>query len=712
MKRFILASVLVVAGVAAALACGPWPRTHYYVFSAYHRNMTNHTFEDRINEFWFNYAPKSREKRWEIYNLGDIKPEEFSKSKNVIVRAAYKKNDQQMIAYLKLLSAYTSVSYSYNDNWDYPTKEELAKRTEELKRINAKARAYKGTRLAPQYHLLVMRTMMGLGDHQGNIKYWNETATKLAPSVYKDMMKDIYAGALLHTGNRSEASNIYYELGDINSLLWITRDERNLEGIKKEYERDPSSPALMCLVQDFVNNSLDSHYYIRTNIEEGGDSVDMDASEVNNDMRGFVEFASRVLKEGKTQSPALWQSAAGILTHELGNTSEGIDMLTKAMTMAGTDRMRDNARICRLVATVEGANLSDETFKFIKEELGWLDKKINDEPKDTYCEYGCTNHYFEVKQNIVYDSFAPRLKKDGKPNLATAFVSWNENNINKSMEEYWDHYEMIDRIDKMSSEEYVSYCDYLSATPSTSFEAMITNGAKPSADEYNDRLGSKLLREGRFSEAIPYLEKVSLRFLSQQGIASYAVARDYKKDAAQTWTLNNGYKPLPVTLKRNQKLDFCRDLLAAQDRYSKATDATAKAEAAYDVANMYQQASYAGRCWYISRYFSSVNDTVEYKNEKDFLAEAAHWYDTALAQPGLSVKLQQKCLYGNAFLPFGPRYCTSKYDWNKNVFVVTYNPGSRQYGAMVALKQFTAAHPGQLEPYVTRCDFLRRFLKD
>lgn len=701
-KRYLIVSVLAIAGVASALACGPWSRPHYYVFSAYQRNQLGYTFTDRMEKFWYEYAPELRGNNWHLGMLSSEDPQDFENSSNVIIKAAINKKDKEMQDYLRLLVSYLSISDGVKgDTWGYPTKEDLAQREKSLKYLNYRARSYGGTRMAGQYCLLVMRTNMLLGDHASNLAYWSSHKDKLSASVYKDMMKDIYAGALVNSGKIDEAASIYYELGDMNSLMWLKRDERNLEGIKKEYARNPNSPSLIFLVQDFVNNTSDSHYsYMKYGMEEYGDGD----AEVVKSMKDFVGFAQKVVNEDKTKCPALWQSAMGWLNHSLGNSKEAIEQLNKAMKMGGTDRMRENARVCRMVATAESEPFGKKQSSFLKQEFQWMDAMAKSEPNDAGCFYceDATNHYTEVMQNLIYDSMAPTLLKNGQTNVAAALVGWQAQRDGEENE-----YKTV--LDNLNAQEMIDYYAYLNGKPASDLEAMLLSTNKLQADLYNDMVGTKMIREGRFAEAIPYLEKVSLAFINGQAIAPYASVRDYHKEQCfvrQTQTAVDFDFP---EITRNQKLDFCKEMVNLNDRLGKETDSVEKAQVAYVMANMYLQASYRGNCWYLSRYGNSVMDTVCYKNEKDFLAEAAHLYDVALSQPGLPAKFTQCYLYAAAFLPFGEPYQSYIYDEDYNGHWV-YNKQSHQYKSLLALKQYTQGNPPFLAPYITKCDILKRFL--
>lgn len=58
----------------------------------------------------------------------------------------------------------------------------------------------------------------------------------------------------------------------------------------------------------------------------------------------FITFARSVVGNGKSNVPCLWQSAIGCIEHQLGRYDKAKADLAKAETLAGTPRMKDNAR--------------------------------------------------------------------------------------------------------------------------------------------------------------------------------------------------------------------------------------------------------------------------------------------------------------------------------------------------------------------------------
>ena len=350
MKRFITALAFSLAGIAGATACAPERPTHNaYVFSVYRREAMRSPFAARMNDYWKTYAGRPESADPDFYrNNGDL-----------LRRAARRRGDRRMTAYMDRLDAYLQVSDALSlDAWDYPTRQELAARDSTLRSLLAAATAYKGRRLAPHYALLAMRANMLLGRDKANLLFWTSVAAKLPDGLWRDMCRNIYARALLGSGLRREACDIYAEQGDMQSISWCLRGYRNLAGIKKVYADDPSSPTLNYLVQDFVNNvqeTIDSSTggtpdaaWIRLKGAQPVPSADAGA---------FIALADSVLDAGKTPVPALWQSAAAMVAYLTGDMPQAISRARAAVSLDGTPRMKDNARCVRLLVEASAAPL-------------------------------------------------------------------------------------------------------------------------------------------------------------------------------------------------------------------------------------------------------------------------------------------------------------------------------------------------------------------
>ena len=406
MRRFIVISIVLLSLSTPSMGCAWVGTTNYYMFSVFRREqMNSNLFSSQLNKFW------------QDYTNGEV--EEYRWNEDEIMDIAKKKNDLEMTHYLEHLNKYLEISKQLGEHWEYPTKEQLAQRKGELNAMVAQANGYGGTRLKAQWELLRMRANMVLGNHAANITQWEQKSSKLPPSTYREMMRNIYAGALLHQGKRTEACDIYAEQGDLVSIKWAMRKHRNLAGIKAIFAENPNSPTMNFLVQDFVNNvqeTLDSNGD-KEWIEEMLDQRVVLLNEANS----FINYAKKVIEEKKTQSPAMWMAAIGELQYLQGQYQEAMNTLEMAMEMKGTERMRDNARTIRLITSANANKLDRKYSSWLTEEMKWLMGKIKEEGMlNNVGIYD--NHYYEMLQRLVHDNLVPRYEAAGQQEMAAALL--------------------------------------------------------------------------------------------------------------------------------------------------------------------------------------------------------------------------------------------------------------------------------------------------
>ena len=152
-----------------------------------------------------------------------------------------------MLAYVRNIAKYQQICVRRIEQWDYPSKAEVALEKAQLQRMRNAALNYKGSRLTQQYTLLLMRCYLLEANVKGILNVWNTRASRLPVGIYKEMCRNIYAYALLNSGHRNEALSIYVSQGDVNSIQWAARNFQNLDGIKVIYHENPNSPALRWL---------------------------------------------------------------------------------------------------------------------------------------------------------------------------------------------------------------------------------------------------------------------------------------------------------------------------------------------------------------------------------------------------------------------------------------------------------------------------------
>ena len=711
MKRLLVISIMALMLSVEGFACAGIGTHNYYLFSVFNREkMGQSLFTERLDAFWKNYTNGLVDEwRWhdkEIYAY------------------AQQKGDKDMVAYLDELKKYLDISDQMQETWDYPTKEQLAERKQTLQNMIVKADAHRNGKMGVQWRLLRMRANMVLGKHQDNLTYWHNVASQLSPSVYKDMMQNIYAGALMNTGNRIEACNEFARQGDMLSMKWGMRNYRNIAGIKTIYAENPNMAVLSYLVQDFVNNAqetLDSYTK-----DEKGEMIPVDDEWMRmvdarvaskQDVDEFIGFAQKVLKEKKTDSPALWKAAIGELQYLYGHHDEAMKTLDEAVKMAGTKRMKDNARAIRLVASVGSKRFQKSSYqKWVVEEMRWLVTKSKEEG-------GYYNHYREVMDRLIYTELSPRYEKMGDKNLANALlalyendsVMWGEqsesmpdNSWNPNYSGYY-YYE----LSELSADQLVDYYQWLKTKSKGELEAWAKQAVRMEDNYYLDLIGTRYMSEGKFDKAIDYLKNIPWSFLEGQNISYYMAHRDYSKPR---WEGRQRFGKDVVTegahlatLSKNPKLDFCKDIVNMEAQLPVARQGV-REDLAYKLATRYFQASVYGDCWYLTDYgWSSYIDTLSTK-ERLFVDKTIEYLN--ISKQSTDMQMRLKSLYALAYIPVEP-WCDEDYDWQTGA--TTYLPlrDNHQYKALNELDHFLSIHKNISTPnYVSKCDVLRMFRKN
>ena len=360
MKRFIIISLLA-AAMLPMKACLWLDNHNYYLFRAY-----NHLeFQERVNKVCDN--------NWKAY-LGSNE-EYFWFRADDVIKAAREKGDALMVSYLENLKKYldcVTIEQQKQNEWNYPSKEEIAQQQKDLQAIRNYALGKTKTKLRSQHALLYMRCNMMLGRHQENITYWEQTAKGFIDTVYRDMMENIYAGALYKSGRGAEAAELFAEMGDCNSLMTQFYKKRSYQAIRQHYLENPTSKVLPFLVQDFVNNAQEA---IDGAGEEGAFGGKLFIRDLTKDevwqMRNFCEI---VVREGKTDTPILWKTAKAWLEYMYGDKKQATKDILAATKLDGTVRMKECARAILLYITADQAKDGEDFDNYLADELAWLDE--------------------------------------------------------------------------------------------------------------------------------------------------------------------------------------------------------------------------------------------------------------------------------------------------------------------------------------------------
>jgi hypothetical protein len=280
--------------------------------------------------------------------------------------------------------------------------------------------------------------------------------------------------------------------------------------------------------------------------------------------------------------------------------------------------------------------------------------------------------------------------------------------------EYWNTRYSSDFnivLDSMDASQLKKFYSFISSSRKDPLESYVTGKVYKDANYFNDMIGTKLLAQNAFEEAIPYFEKIPLSFFCGQNISYYAANRDWTVPRwlkRQRMPEGDNDGPNSGKLTENKKLKFCREMLDLKSRHDLAANGPECNKLAYQLAVRYQQASLRGDCWYLTGYGWSVDGELmpwQANFEKlaaDYLSENKTVSD---------FKLRTESIFALAYLAYDGPWAESSYDWQTEQTNYDPRPGTHQFKALTELSQFARQNASRMPAYVTKCDVLKEFRK-
>ena len=665
MKRFIITNLLA-AMVLPMLACAGGWTTNYYLFRIY----DSQEFSDRVQETCTN--------NWKAY-LGKSPDDWYWFNADEVIEFAQKKGDVLMVSYVQNLEKYLDCARSVsNERWEYPTKEEIATRNKTLESVRTYALAKTKSKLRSQHALLYMRCNMLLAKHQENVTFWEETANQYIETVYKDMMKNIYAGALYKTGRDAEAGELFAEMGDYNSLMTQYYKKRSFAAIRQEYLNNPNAKVLPFLLQDFVNNTQEADDAIKSDNMAGGKLFIRDISKKEAlDMR---DFCKQVVKEGKTEVPMMWQAAQAWIEFMFGDKRQATSDIIATASLNGTEMMKNCTRSLMLYMTADQAKDSEAFDNYLADELLWLEENKG---------------YNYVRERVLHQALSKHYAAQPSRLLA--------------LYKTCDSYVYYEYTDTMQVEKLQKYLYYVNTPAANNLDRYLKAHAKPNAYEIEDLIGTKYMRVCQWDNAIKWLKDIPKSFYEQKGYAVYAANRSWQVEPwlkRQYLKQDVEYSDTKWQLSSNPKLTFAQEMQKMEGEQN-VLSGDALAKRCYALAVRYAQAHFRGDCWWLMRNGKSSGDQ-QREGEADLAQKAVNLLQkTSMSQ---DVALKERALFA---LCYGELYKEYWYKekWNSETYRYDRVPNSEalQFAAFNKLSEFEASRTPA--DYVSRCDEYKQFKK-
>ena len=683
MKRFIIIS-LMTAMTLPLLACAGGGTDNYYLFSPFVGNNFKSRVEKICNDNWKAYLGSTEEYYW--FNADEV------------IKAAQQKGDALMVTYIQNLQKYldcVDIEQRKQYEWNYPTKEDIDGQKRTLQAVRTYALGKTKTKLRSQHALLYMRCNMMLGQHQENITYWEQTAKDFIETVYKDMMKNIYAGALYKTGREAEAGELFAEMDDEESLMTQFYKKRSYLAISQHYKQNPTSKALPWLLKDFVNNAQEA----ADAVNGGGGSVGKQFIRDINKQESWQmqQFCEMVVREGKTDCPIMWKSAKAWLEFLAGNQKEAANDILDAVKLDGTARMKDNARVLLLYITAAQAKPSEAFDDYLTDELQWLKQKQEEEGGD----------FFSGAENRLTNKVLVPHYRSNPVRLAAICLALYSAGCGFD----------LDTLNVSSTEKFLYYTN----TPGNNkLDKYLKANLHENDTVLSELIGTKYMRLCQWDKAIQWLKDIPVGFYNEyrsREYRYYSVLRKYTVEPwiKRQWLNSDEAWEKDVKWWKNLKLDFCKEMQMMEGSLDllkgKAYD-----QRCYNLAVYYAQASVHGDCWWLMRDFKGAYDKVRV-NEVDFGQKAYEMLQkTAMSS---DPALKRKALFGMGYrelygvLPYsesnGKLWREKVWDDDKSEYVDKINSSGPQYRAFQALYDLTNDQPE--EEYIRKCDEYAQFCK-
>jgi hypothetical protein len=690
MRRFIITNLLAFV-VLPLLACAGGGSYNYYLYML----CSNDDFSNRMQ--------KICNDNWKVY-LGMTQEDWFYFDADKIVATAQSKNDPLMMSYVRQLARYLDCAEQVSrEQWDYPTKQQLAQRKVSLEAVRTYAATKLKTRLRSQHALLYMRANMLLKRHAENVAFWEKTASQYIETVYKDMMKNIYAGALYKTGRTEEAIEIFADQGDYRSLMTLFYQKRSYAAIRQEYLKNPNTLVLPFLMQDFVNNAQEAY---DAKYDMGGLAGKLFIRDITEaEAKQMMSFCQQVVKEQRTEVPVMWQTAKAWLEYMFGNKQQSLADIRQAVGMQGTEPMADCARAIRIyIETALAKPHSADFDNWIGPEMQWLHDNWKQNEHYSYY-HSCA--YTRIVQQVL----AKHYENEGRQDIAAAIYKSGD---------YSDYDTMIDTT---SIDNLMRITSYLEAAPKTGLDKYLQDTNRKQNVLGNDfrlqdLLGTKYLRLCQWGEAIEWLSKVPASFYNSKGYAPYAALRKTNVEPwlKRQWISENVvYGDRQWNMKENPKLAFAREMQQLEGELN-VLKGKARQQRCYDLAVRYAQVNETGDCWFILHdgkspdNYRKPSDSVPHETNlyvriMDLLNEAAKTTDPQLKERALFALAYGELQHDNLWYSLG--------EWNSALssYEVLPNQHASQWKAFARLSEFEKNNANGPSSYVTLCDEYVQFCK-
>ena len=688
---------------------------------------------DETLEFWYNYLNgavsrndiKSFFDKVSLENLPEISDNKFySHLRN--------NGDENALNYIADCLILTRLLEEYQGElWDYdaPSTEGIDQFLKRIDKVST-SKAFK-----PRYEFLKIRAYGGIKNNEGVMKVWNGSGKKMEPSPLRDRMEGYVGGVLYRQGKYIDALDYFTRTGDVNSIRWCVDKLAGAVNLTNLYNKDPNSVAIPYILQDYINYLIaatdagrtflpgykkedeytDFYMSAYDNYDNEEDKID-----VVDELDQMIALCKRVLQEGKTTDPMMWATALGTLEAIKGYPADALATLENAQSLDGSVYSCSNLDNFLLWVSLLNSGKGDEgnDAKFANRLDSFyktIYKDTRQKTRDFSKEGRIKRDIYEDNIDSPYSFFTVFFTREGfnhymqlgQTNRALAVMAMREtlpvlSSYNSDLGSLRD---VLDK--KINLDKAQSFLGYASGDSSSgAIDRILQPYAAKNENLINDVIGTRLMRAGKFKEALPYLAEVDVNWIHSQPVSPYLYREFWDVDYYPFRRSELKPDPEHYYNTTNPKAFFCAEMIEDIDDYN-SSEGDEKALKALNLAARCHFASPLGDGWALSEYKWSSTDG---KNELVDMMQS--WLGKARNYAS-SVKTKNLISFATLSIPSGEDMDQYPFNYtrNNNGGVSKYYLDSPTPQQMEALN-YIAYHWEETEDqYMVRsCDILRSYM--
>jgi tetratricopeptide (TPR) repeat protein len=542
--------------------------------------------------------------------------------------------------YLELARSCSNIRSQYNSKWYYPTKGEDVV-VSSLEEVLEESLAYKGGKLKDRYALQAARAMFTLGQFNKMIEWWSITESTLDDDSIRKSIEGYVAGALFRTGKQEKALKYYTEIGDISSIIYCLKKMGNYEGDRSILEyaavNCPDNPYILEILQEYV-----SRLELYGVFSENHGLTD-----------AFFDLCMRAVRH--SNDPAPWLYTASFLKNQMGQPYVALNILERAEKCNASTFLKESIRVLRILIEAQIYPCNKAYESKLLNDLKWLDNKIQsnitervkEETASIYSLKFCHSYYYwnDMMRRLILGTVCPRMIEAGKAPLALLLANYADNRLMMAVNQieiygeegqtyfigldeyrksskYFNSFDFSNHYFRMLDTALLNYLiqyESLLKSPSTEIERFLQARSYVDSDYLMDIIGTRYIRELKYSKAVEYLSKVSDGYQKRLNTSVYM-----------------DFDPFEIKIHNAKtsstyKLDFARKMVNYEHSVQNGADDDIKGEALIKM-GLGIRSSFMS-CWALTHYSKSeYNPWFEDKYTLDKIA-----YANSLMEQGLAI---------------------------------------------------------------------------